>query len=201
MKQKIIALTGARQTGKTTVAQLLAGKGWQVLGFRALVATEVAEAWRVDVRMLTDQHTQEWPIPALAFGNCSEPGFARWVADGGDSLTEPRSPGQVLREFAAWRQRADPAYFIRQVVRSISRTLGGGWPRVVVDDVTTPAQAEALRGVGAKVVRVHRPLLACDGVAGNVVPRLHAIEADADLLNDSGLQALAASAVECVEVL
>ena len=58
-----------------------------------------------------------------------------------------------------------------------------------------------LARLGAKVVRVHRPELAAlpEDTAMHVSEQHHTIRADADILNDGSLQALADAVVELVD--
>ena len=69
---------------------------------------EVAQAWRVDVRMLAHRPTKEWPLPALAIGMCGDPFFVTWAAGQELNLHEPRSPRWIMQrwgtEFRARRR-------------------------------------------------------------------------------------------------
>ena len=83
------------------------------------------------------------------------------------------------------------------------RQLGSGWNRIVVTDLRDPVEEAMLRRLGAKVVRVHRPELAAlpSDTAMHVSEQHHRIKADADILNDGSMQALADAALECVSLL
>lgn len=197
----ILALTGKPDVGKDTVAQILTpAHGFQSIAFADKLREEVSEHWRVDVRMLTDRSTKEWPIPALAAGMCSAPGFLRWIVDGGDTLTEPRSPRWALQNWASYQRRTVPDYYARVVDGWIRRQIGSGWNRLVVSDLRDPVEEAMLRTHGAKVVRIHRPdahPLQGD-TARHVSEQHHRIQADADIVNDGSLQALAEAALACV---
>lgn len=200
----IIALTGRPGAGKDTIAGVLAPQqGFVRIAFADALRREVCEAWRIDVRMLTDRATKEWPIPALAAGMCSDPAFMRWIADGGDTLTEPRSPRWVLQRWASFKRRFIPDYYARVVERWIGRQLGCGWNRIVVTDLRDPVEAAMLARLGAKVVRVHRPDLGelPADTAKHESEQHHRIKAHADIVNDGSLQGLADAAVECVDFL
>jgi hypothetical protein len=203
-KPLIIALTGRPGAGKDSIADVLAPQqGFARIAFADALRREVAEAWRIDMRMLTDRHTKELPLPALAAGMCSDPAFMRWVADGGDSLTEPRSPRWALQRWASFKRRFIPDYYARIVERWIGRQIGCGWDRIVVTDLRDPVEETMLRRLGVQVVRVHRPELAAlpADTAMHVSEQHHRIKADADILNDGSLQALADAALECVDAL
>ena len=203
-KPLIIALTGRPGAGKDSIADVLAPQqGFARIAFADALRREVAEAWRIDLRMLTDRPTKELELPALAAGMCSDPAFMRWVADGGDSLTAPRSPRWTLQRWASFKRQFTPDYFARIVERWIRRQLGSGWNRIVVTDLRDPVEEAMLRRLGAKVVRVHRPELAAlpSDTAMHVSEQHHRIKADADILNDGSMQALADAALECVSLL
>ena len=203
-KPLIIALTGRPGAGKDSIADVLAPQqGFARIAFADALRREVAEAWRIDLRMLTDRPTKELELPALAAGMCSDPAFMRWVVDGGDSLTAPRSPRWALQRWASFKRRFAPDYYASIVERWIRRQLGSGWTRIVVTDLRDPVEEAMLRRLGAKVVRVHRPELAAmpADTAMHVSEQHHRIKADADILNDGSMQALADAALECVGLL
>ena len=203
-KPLIIALTGRPGAGKDSIADVLAPQqGFVRIAFADALRREVAEAWRIDLRMLTDRPTKELELPALAAGMCSDPAFMRWVADGGDSLTAPRSPRWTLQRWASFKRQFTPDYFASIVERWIRRQLGSGWTRIVVTDLRDPVEEAMLRRLGAKVVRVHRPELAAmpADTAMHVSEQHHRIKADADILNDGSMQALADAVLECVGLL
>ncbi|WP_046059725.1 hypothetical protein [Paracidovorax citrulli] len=198
----ILALTGRPDVGKDTIGDILAAQGFARFAFVDALRAEVAKAWRVDLRILTDRPTKETELPALAVGFCSEPGFMHWVAAGGESLTEPRSPRWVLQRWGTYQRRYVPGYYATIVERAIGRQLGSGWARMVVTDLRYPVEEAAMRRLGAVVVRVHRPdatPLAADTAADESERRAAAIEADTDIVNDGSLQALAESVHELVE--
>jgi hypothetical protein len=200
----IIALTGRPGAGKDSIGDVLAPQqGFARIAFADALRREVCEAWRIDMRMLTDRPTKELPRPALAAGMCSDPAFMRWVADGGDSLTEPRSPRWALQRWASFKRRFIPDYYARIVERWIGRQIGCGWDRIVVTDLRDPVEETMLRRLGVQVVRVHRPELAAlpEDTAMHVSEQHHRVKADADILNDGSLQALADAALECVNAL
>ena len=200
----IVALTGRPGVGKDSIGDVLAPQqGFARIAFADALRREVAEAWRIDLRMLTDRPTKELELPALAAGMCSDPAFMRWVVDGGDSLTAPRSPRWALQRWASFKRRFTPDYYASIVERWIGRQLGSGWNRIVVTDLRDPVEEAMLRRLGAKVVRVHRPELAAlpSDTAMHVSEQHHRIKADADILNDGSMQALADAALECVSLL
>ena len=195
MKQNplILALTGRPDVGKDTIGELLQQQGFARIAFADALRTEVAGAWRVDARILTDRYTKETPLPCMAAGMCSEPGFIQWVADAGHSITEPRSPRWALQFWATYQRRNAPGYYADILARRIGRLQGSGWNRIVVTDLREAIEETMLRFNGAVVVRVHRP----DARPLPAETATHsseghgAIKAQADIVNDGTLQALA----------
>ncbi|AVS66617.1 hypothetical protein C8245_13845 [Paracidovorax avenae] len=198
----ILALTGRPDVGKDTIADILAGHGFTRIAFVEALRAEVAAAWRVDPRMLTDRPTKEKPLPALAVGMCSEPGFKHWIAAGGETLTEPRSPRWVLQRWGTYQRRYVPGYYAAIVERAIRRQIGAGRARIVVTDLRYPVEGATMRRLGAFIVRVHRPdatPLAADTATDESERYAAIIEADADIVNDGSLQALAETVHEIVQ--
>lgn len=198
----IVALTGDTGAGKDTVAGILAPQqGFCAIAFADALRREVAEAWRIDVRMLIERATKELPLPALAAGMCGLPAFIHWCATCGENLAEPRSPRWVMQRWADFQRRFDPAYYTRIAERWIARQVGIGWSRVVVSDLRYPVEEDALRRMGAKVVRIVVPKGAGrmeQSTAGHSSEQHHRIQADHTIVNDGTLQQLAARTLACV---
>ena len=199
----ILALTGRPDVGKDTIGEALQQQGFARVAFADALRREVAEAWRIDPRILTDRATKEWPLPALAAGMCSDPGYMRWVADSGESLTEPRSPRWTLQQWATHKRRFIPDYYARIVERWIGRQSGCGWSRIVVTDLRDAVEEAMLRRLGAIIVRVHRPdATPLPAETAAHTSEQHArIRQHADIVNDGSLHALAEAAFRLVEQL
>lgn len=199
----ILALTGYPDVGKDSIGDVLAPQqGFQRIAFADALRREVTEAWRIDLRMLTDRPTKNLPIPALAVGMCNDPAFLLWISEGGESLTEPRSPRWTLQQWASFKRRFIPDYYARIVERWIGRQIGCGWTRFVVTDLRDPVEETMLRRLGAVVVRVHRPdVAALPADTANHVSEQHGrIVADYDIVNDESLQALAESVLTLLDL-
>lgn len=186
----LIGLTGRPGTGKDTVGALLVAAGWQAIAFADTLRTEVAAAWGIDMRALTNRVTKETATPMLAVGSAANANWLRWAAMQGISLIQPRSPRWVMQQWGSFRRGHDPLHFVRHVDTWV-RYQRQRNPAVdlVVTDVRLANEAAALRGLGAHIVRVHRPgapAMAPD-TAGHESELHTDIEADADLHNDAGL--------------
>ncbi|WP_029414281.1 hypothetical protein [Acidovorax radicis] len=203
MKQPlIVALTGKPAAGKKTIASMLApGQGFAAVSFAEAVQRDVAQAWRLDVRLLSEPRLHNTPLNALAAGVCSDPAFMLWLTDGGEILPPPRTPAWAMQRWSEFRCRFIPDYYCRQVERQIGRLVGCGWSRIVVPDMVTTAQEKMLRRLGAKVVRVHRiDLAAAPAQPADCAPVL-TIKSHADIENTGSLEGLGAAVMECIDFL
>jgi hypothetical protein len=190
---RVIGLIGHPGSGKDSCAAALAPLGFRNVAFADALRAEVANAWRVDLRMLTDRATKEVPLPALAIGMCNDPRFLHWAVYFGHSLYDPRSPRWVLQRWGSdFRRNQDPDYWVRIVRRWAGRQIGIGLDHMVITDVRLPNEAALVRDLGGRLVRVHRPDLspmAAD--TANHSSESHAdLSADAVIHNDASLDAL-----------
>lgn len=203
MKQPlIVALTGKPAAGKKTIASMLApSQGFAAVSFNEAVQRDVAQAWRLDVRLLSDPALQHVPLNSLAAGMCGDPAFMLWLTDGGEQLPPPRSPAWAMQHWAEFRCRFITDFYTRQIERAIGRLAGCGWSRIVVPDLATTAQEAMLRRLDAKVVRVHRIELAGTPARAADTGQVLAIKAHADIVNSGSLEGLAAAAMECIDYL
>ncbi len=193
---RLIALTGRAGAGKDSVAATLVRHlNYKSIAFADALRAEIAEAWRIDPRMLQDHATKEWDVPALAVGMCGQPEFVKWrVHAFDDDLGEPRSPRWIMQRWGDWRRRADPDHYARIVVRWLGRQIGTGWSRLMVTDVRFANELAQINGFSgrARLVRVHRP-----DAGRHSVHIQHASEtelrytpADVDLVNTGTLEDL-----------
>jgi len=123
--------------------------------------------------------------------------------DSGASLAEPRSARWVLQNWATYQRRFTPDHYARITARTIRWHVGAGWSRIVVSDLRDPIEEAALRAMGARVVRVHRPdaRRLVGATAAHASEQHHRIKADADIVNDGSLAALAEATLACVGLL
>ena len=201
----LLGLAGAAGAGKDTCAQLLVTSGFVQLAFADALRDEVAEAWRVDLAMLVDRGTKEWPIPALATGNCLDARFVHRMLELGYSPTEPRSARWVMQRWGTDYRRAldGDAYWIDHALQRLMRLRGQGHARVVITDVRFDNEVQAVRALGGACVQVLRPdtiALQAD-TARHGSARLPAgLEAEA-IHNDGGLQHLEAELARVLHAL
>lgn len=190
----IIGLTGRPGSGKDSCAQALVPYGFAAVAFADALRLEVAQAWQLDPRMLTDRATKEVAQPVLAIEHCTDARFLHWAAFHGHSLHAARSPRWLMQRWGSeFRRAQDPAYWVRQVEQWIAQQRGHGRQRFVVTDVRMPNEADLVRRLDGYVVRVHRPELptmAAD-TAGHISEAHGTLLVDAVIHNAGSLHALA----------
>jgi hypothetical protein len=219
----LLGFTGRAGAGKDTCAQLLQAHGFASIAFGDALRAEVAEAWRIDLRMLTERATKEWPIEALAVGRCTSAAFVRaaWAAQHGTGdlesledaeafaawLAEPRSPRWVLQRWGTEYRRAEQlSYWVDIVARWVGRqreqALQAHRPALLcVTDVRFPNEAGVVRALGGHVVGVHRPELPtmADDTADH--PSEQALPVSAEVHNDGDLDHLHAELARVIDTL
>jgi len=87
------------------------------------------------------------------------------------------------------RELSDPEHWIKQMRREIAIAVACDTPLAVVTDVRFPDEAEALRRLGAVIIRVVRPATR-NGDHHPSETNTDEMEVDAEILNDSGLEEL-----------
>lgn len=170
----LLGFTGPAGSGKDTCAAILQRYGFRSIAFADALRAEVAEAWRIDLRMLTDRATKEWHIPALAIGNCADGNFvARMHALGEDPLA-PRSPRWVMQRWGTQyrRQLCGQDYWTRIVAKWVGQQRGTSCTRLCITDVRFADEAGCLHRLGGHQIVVHRP----DIAALSADTRLHESE-------------------------
>lgn len=156
----LLGLTGAAGAGKDTCALLLRQHGFRSIAFADAVRAEIAEAWRIDPRMLTERDTKEWPLPALAIGNCTDRAFVHLCTETDMDPGEPRSARWVMQRWGTEYRRATYAlYWVDKVHHWVRQQRDAGARRLVITDVRFENEAELVRYLRGQVVRVHRPSL------------------------------------------
>jgi hypothetical protein len=189
---RLIALTGRAGAGKDSVAATLVQRlHYQNIAFADALRAEIAQAWRIDPRMLQDPRTKWWPIPALAVSNCGETAFTwAFACEPISDLTEPRSPRWIMQRWGDFqRDRHGNDYYAQIVIRWLKRQIGSGWTRFVVTDMRFGVEMAALSQVGDRVrfVRVARPKLPPPTDRHASETELLRAEVDYDLVNDGTL--------------
>lgn len=191
----LIGLTGQPDAGKDSVAAVLCAAQWRSIAFADALRVEVAGAWGIDQRLLTDRKHKESSTPQLAAGLAGNASWLRWAAVNGHSLAQPRSPRWVMQQWGTeFRRAADPLYWVKHVIYWVQYQRQHHAVNLVVTDVRFADEAQALRSLGGRIVRVHRPgatALAAD-TAKHGSEQHGQLPADAEIHNDGPLDALGA---------
>jgi hypothetical protein len=204
----LIGLTGRVCAGKDTAAAILCSGGeWASIAFADALRLEIAAAWCIDVRTLTDRRTKDSTTPVLRAGGSTSALWHAWAQTQGHCLTTPRSPRWVMQQWGSYRRATDPGYWVGHVTYWVQyqrqQADRAGRPcNLVVTDCRLPIEAEALRALGGHIVRIHRP-------GAHVLPdevRRHESEehhqslpVDDEVTNDASQLALAAELLRLVQ--
>lgn len=183
----VIALTGKPGVGKDTIADLLApSHGFERIAFADALRREICEAWLIDLRVLTERATKEWPLPVLAIGMCRDVGFISWCHEQGESLANPRSPRWVMQNWGDYKRRFNPGHYADIVARWAFRQVGVSRSRMVVTDLRYPIELEALTMFSPIVLRVIRSnaTVLDESTAQHSSEQYSAIPATWELVND-----------------
>lgn len=194
MTHYLIGLTGRVGAGKDSCAAVLARHGYKRIALADAVRSEIAYAWHIDPRVLTDRETKDRPLPSLCVGNCQDPGFLRWAVYVGHNLYDPRSPRWLMQRYATeYRRQQDPLYWVRIVAEWVNRQLASGYRHLVVTDVRLGNEAAAVASLGGALLRVHRPDLPPmePDTTGHSSEQHAELPVDGDISNDGSLDALA----------
>jgi len=199
----LIGLTGHAGSGKDSCAAALCAAGWASIAFADALRIEVASAFGIDIRELTQRTAKETPRRTLAAGGGQNANWLRFIAVNGFSLIEPRSPRWVLQRWGEFRRQTDPQHWVRPVVYWTSYQRQRGCPGLVVTDVRMPNEALALRGLAGTIVRVHRAEAAplASDTATHECERHADLKADEDIQNNGTLAALSAEVWRVVSAL
>jgi hypothetical protein len=199
----LIGLTGHASAGKDTVGALLAATGWQTIAYADGLRLEVADAWGIDGRLLTEPSTKNLAMPQLAAGMARHPNWVRWCMDHGHSLTLARSPRWCLQQWGSMRRADDPLHWVRPVMYWVQYQRQRGQQYLAVTDVRLDNEAAQLRAFNGAIVRVHRPGLATlpTDTATHESERHTLLSADADIHNDADMPHLSAEVWRVVQQL
>lgn len=199
----LIGLTGNAGAGKDSAAAVLCAAGFKSAAFADALRIEVAAAWRIDPRLLTERAGKDAPLHALAVGMVHDANWLRWCSAAGHRMLTPRSPRWCLQQWGSWRRSVTPDYWARHMRVWINHHCHFGNLNLVASDVRYPNEAATLRNLGGHIVRVHRPGqpgLPPD-TAGHESELHWQIRTDGDIHNDGSLADLGAEVWRVVKLL
>lgn len=198
----LIGFTGRPYSGKDTCAQLLSQHGFHRAAFADVLRHEVAEAWRIDMRLLSEPSTKEWPQSVLAVRRCWDLQFVKAMAAAGHDTAEPRSPRWIMQRWGTEYRRAQSSrYWLDHIARWVGQQRAAGLMRLCITDVRFADEAALLRSLGGRIVQVHRPELpARDADTVTHISEL-SVPADVAIHNDGDLEHLRAELIRALEQL
>ncbi|MDD2975542.1 hypothetical protein [Aquabacterium sp.] len=189
----LLGLTGKASAGKNSCATALADLGFTSIAFADAIRTEVARAWGIDERMLTERVTKETPLPGLAITRCQSNEFINWAVLQHHSVLVWRSPRWVMQRWGTeFRLSQNTLHWIHLVNQQIHQLTHSGINRIVITDVRTQDEAAFVRLMGGKLARVHRQdgaSMASD-TGTHETERTDHIQVDFDIVNTSTLDKL-----------
>jgi hypothetical protein len=186
---RIIGLTGAAGAGKDTTADIVQElvPGAARFAFATVLREEVAAAFGVDVRLLSDPLRKTIPQDCLALNRCTDAGFVEWSWH--LASLPAITPRTIMQTWGDWRRyRADIHYFILPALRARLLAVEEQRPMLLVTDVRFPNEAAWLRNVGGELWRVVRPGVIGRGHESEVA--LDDAPADHVITNDRGFEHL-----------
>ena len=175
----LIGLTGPAGSGKDTVAdQLVERADFTKLAFAGPLRSEVAQAFGVDLSLLTNRDTKERPTFALAVIRCGDKEFITrlivlYTLRGEPlDLDAPRSPRWTMQRWGTdYRRDQSASYWISKmrfgIERAWSERTAG---RIVITDIRFADEAHLVRHTfGGQLWQIER-----EGVA--IAPGSHISE-------------------------
>ncbi len=153
----IIGLTGHASAGKDSAAACLLTCAWRSIAFADALRVEIAAAWRIDVRLLTERAGKDTPVRALCVGNADHRDWLAFACAQGWNLLEPRSPRWAMQRWGEFRRSMGADWWVRHVEVWLVSQQRQNHPGLVVTDVRMANEAALLRRMGGWLVRVHRP--------------------------------------------
>lgn len=152
---KLKALCGAAGAGKDTVADMLPARK---LAFADTLYAEVAAAFDETVERLQRRNFKEMRQSSLALMHVDDEheDFLDFLAARGEvSLTEPRSPRQILQWWGDYRRAQDPDYFVNAARKEVF--FHWAHESIVITDVRFPNEAAMVRQLGGQIWQIRRP--------------------------------------------
>jgi hypothetical protein len=201
MSQKpftLLGLTGRAEAGKDTVADLLVTHaGFCKLAFADALRAEIAEAYGIDVRMLTQRETKESPMAALALARCGDTGFVgavlkHTVLPVAEAMASARSPRQIMQLWGTeYRRAQDPDYWVKKLTTRVRYYAQSSLCDLfVVTDVRFANEAALVRRIGAQLWQIKRDSLAAMEGGHSSEVSGDAFEPDAAISNNHDIRHL-----------
>jgi len=196
-RRLLLGLAGRAGAGKDTVADVLCqGHQFYRFAFADPVRAEIISAFGVDMSVF-DVSTKEHKIDALAIARCTDPDFRRVAGKLGISMTDARSPREIMRWWGTeYRRFQNPHYWTNRAGETLYDAIRRGFRRIVITDLRFRNEAAFVRYHGGKVWEIQR-------ATAEVLPATHvseqeitALEPDRVIENNKTMTALATAVMK-----
>ena len=186
---KIIGLMGAAGAGKDTTAEIIAAStpGVITFAFATRLREEIAAAFGIDARVLTDRALKETPLEQLALRRCTDPGFCSYAWE--LSTLNAIRPRTIMQRWGDWRRGQNPDYFLGPAEAARVRAVFSGLELMVVTDVRYDNEAAWVARYSGRLWRVIRPGLPVTSSHSSEHSTSH-IHAHAAISNDGSVDQL-----------
>lgn len=193
----LIGLAGRAGAGKDTTADVLChGHQFHRFAFADPVRAEIVQTFGIDMTLF-DVDTKERKVAALAIDRCANPDFRRVVGMMGVSMTDPRSPREVMRWWGTeFRRAQNPRYWISRAEENLHAALRRGFRRIVITDLRFRNEADFVRYHGGKVWEIRRATAEMAAVTHQSEREIGALSPDLVIENNKSMTALAAAVMK-----
>lgn len=156
-ERMLVGLVGLAGSGKDSCASMLQPLGFVQVAFADKLREEVAVAFGIDIRALTDPVLKHRPLAALAVVNSADSAFVVRMEALGHDPQAPRSARWLMQHWGTEYRRAQhQAYWVDKVVQRVAGLRDAGYQRFCISDVRMPDEAACVIVLGGHLVRVQR---------------------------------------------
>lgn len=155
----IIGLVGRAGAGKDTVASILSESHGHIrVAFADALRIEVANAFKIDPRMMDDRFQKERVSDRITIARCDDQAFIARMKELGHDIHQHRSPRQILRWWGTEyrRQVCTDKYWLERMQDSIDSLMRTGTRKIVITDVRFINEAEFINSLFGQIWRVTR---------------------------------------------
>lgn len=189
----VLGLAGRARAGKDTCADVLS-QAYQFyrMAFADALRKEIIDAFGIDADLFHDS-TKDKKDTALAIGRCNDAEFMALAVKMGVSVTDPRSPREIMRWWGTeYRRRQNPTYWLERAAQTLDEAMRRGFRRVVITDVRFRNEADFVRYYDGLVWKINRAEASAVAATHQSEIELGLIQADAVIDNNRSMTAFAA---------
>jgi hypothetical protein len=156
---KLIGIMGAAGAGKDSTADIIAAHvpGVVRFAFATRLRKEIAEAFGIDQRVLTDRALKDTPLEQLALRRCTDPGFGQYAWE--LSTFGALKPRTVMQRWGDYQRQQNPDHYIAPAESVRIRAVFADCHLMVATDVRFENEAAWVRRNRGELWRIVRPNL------------------------------------------